>query len=89
MRQINGLILFTALFLLASCTERINDLQLDNTYTRLTVYGELTDEPGHPWVRLTTTADYFINKPSPTVSGATVYIIDGKDTVYLPEEEHE
>ena len=56
---------------LASCTEII-DVELDSTYTRLVVYGEITTDSVHHQVSLTKSSDYFSNKPPPPVSDAVV-----------------
>ncbi len=69
-----------------SCTERINDIRLDHTEKRLTVYGEIPTFPGGPWVHLTTSADYFSNEPVPAVSDARVTITSGPDTLRLTED---
>ena len=68
-----------------SCTERIQ-LELDSSYTRLVVYGEITDMPGVHQVRLTTTSDYFYNKEIPFVSDAIVEISDGEVNHLLTEK---
>ena len=67
-----------------SCTEKIN-IELDNTYTRLVVWGELTTDTTVHTVRLTRTADYFFNQPTFGVSDALVTINDGENTITLFE----
>ena len=67
-----------------SCTEKIN-IELDNTYTRLVVWGELTTDTTVHTVRLTRTADYFFNQPTLGVSDAQVTINDGENTITLTE----
>ena len=67
-----------------SCTEKIN-IELDNTYTRLVVWGELTTDTTVHTVRLTRTADYFFNQPTFGVSDAFVTINDGENTITLFE----
>jgi len=66
------------------CTEKI-DIELDNTYTRLVVWGELTTDTTVHTVRLTRTADYFFNQPTMGVSDAQVSINDGENTITLTE----
>jgi len=71
-------IIFAAI--LASCTERI-EINLDSTYTRMVVYGEITSDSLRHGIYLSKTADYFSNSPVPVVSGAVVSISSG-DSVY-------
>lgn len=68
-----------------SCTEKI-DLDLGSTYTRLVVEGCLTSDTMAHSIRLTTTTDFYYNKPAPAVSGALVYITSGSDTIPLTED---
>lgn len=68
----------------AACTERI-DVKLDETYTRLVVDGSITTDSSPATVTLTKSADYFFNKPSPRVTGATVTIFDGTASYLLSE----
>jgi len=72
------------LILLAGCTERI-DIELDSSYTRLSVEGYITSDTMAHWVRLTTTTDYYNTTPPPPVLGATVEIDDGMDIITLTE----
>ena len=67
-----------------SCTERI-DLELDKTFTRLVVYGEVTTDTTIHRVRLTKTSDYFSNSPPLAVSGAEVSISSGQEVFILFE----
>ncbi len=63
------------LLALASCTERI-DIELDETYTRLVVFGNLTTDTTRHFVELSTTTSYYYNEAPPSVSGALVEISD-------------
>ena len=87
-RIINWLKLSLLLMILSisswSCTEKIN-IELDNTYTRLVVWGEITTDTTIHTVRLTRTADYFFNQPVLGVSDAFVTINDGENTITLFE----
>ncbi len=67
-----------------SCTERI-DVQLDESYARLVVDGCITTDSLRPTVALTKSSDYYYNKPSPRVTGATVTIFDGTTSYLLSE----
>ncbi len=69
---------------LTSCTERI-DIELDSSYTRLVVYGEITDVANRNFVKLSKTSDFFSNEPSPPVSGASIEISDGQRIILLSE----
>jgi hypothetical protein len=72
--------------LAAACTERI-DVQLDNTYTRVVVDGNIEADTGIYSVTLTKSADYFSNEPVPKVVNATVSINDGFNTFMLHESQ--
>jgi hypothetical protein len=69
------------------CTERI-DIELDDTYTRLVVYGNVTTDTMAHLVELTTTSSYYYNQPPPKVTGASVEITDDEgNVIYLTEKE--
>jgi hypothetical protein len=76
-------ILFTA-SLAGGCRKTI-ELELDSTYARLVVEGNITDQMKAHRVVLTLSADFFTNQPAPPVTGATLEISDG-DQVYLLTE---
>jgi hypothetical protein len=83
--------LISLLFFLAgmtSCTE-IVDIELDSTYDRLIVYGEVTNRKGVHTVSLTRSADYFSNQKSSGISGAIVEISDGENITVLTESSNE
>ena len=78
---------FSFLLLLAvitGCTERI-ELELDETYSRLVVDGEFTDEVKAHRVRLTMSGGYFGGEPDLPVRGASVKISDSQSTWVLKE----
>jgi len=62
--------------MLWNCTERI-EIDLDSTYTRLVVEGNVTSDTTVHWIRLSETGDYFYNQVAPAVAGASVSIDDG------------
>jgi hypothetical protein len=69
-----------------SCTEVI-DIELDSTYRRLVVEGEVTSDSLRHGVLLSTTSDYFSNEPSPKVSGALVELeFDGMRLVLVEQD---
>ena len=69
-----------------NCTERI-EVNVDSSFTRLVVEGSVTSDTAAHWVRLSTTTDYFHNKPAPLVEGATVTIDDGIQIHILTESD--
>ena len=93
MKNINKYSLAITLLLLmgmvvSSCTERI-DVELDDTYVRLVVDGQITsDATSQHKVILSKSTSYFYNQPPPPVVNADVQIIDeGGNAVLLSEEE--
>lgn len=64
-----------ALALLSSC-ETVIDADLNEGPTQLSVDGTITDQAGPQTIRLTQTAAYFDNSPSPVAAGATVTVTD-------------
>ncbi len=70
----------------SSCTERI-EVELDSTYTRLVVYGEITTEARAHQVRLSKSADYFSNQPAPPVENAVVRLNFDDQSLVLQENE--
>ena len=77
--------LFIMLLALNSCTERI-DIDLKETYVRLTVEGYITHEPHKQWIKLSRTSDYFYNNPSPAVSDAIVTVKFADSVVVFNED---
>lgn len=71
------LLILTALIVIiaTSCTERI-DIELDETYTRLVVYGTITTDTTTQYITLSKTTSYYYNELPPPVTGATVSITD-------------
>jgi hypothetical protein len=69
------LIIPAILLFITSCTERI-DIELDETYTRLVVYGTITTDTTRHYIELSTTSSYYYNEAPPPVTGASVEISD-------------
>jgi len=67
-----------------SCTEKM-DIVLDDSYARLVVEGNLTNEARVHEIHLTSTASYFSNQPVPRVTGARVVLAYGTDSLTLAE----
>ncbi len=87
--MLNRFILFSALLAgISSCTEVI-DIELENSYARLIVFGEISTDTTRHTIRLTRSADYFYNLPAEGVSGAIVRIYDGVSEIQLVENELE
>jgi hypothetical protein len=70
---------------ISACTERI-DIDLDSTYTRCVVYGEITTDTTTHKVIITRSANYFSNSPAEGISGAIVTISDGQQQFVLNED---
>ncbi|MEM7161127.1 MAG: DUF4249 family protein [Bacteroidota bacterium] len=83
MKNISALIVLV--FLLASCTERIELDLNDNQNRRIVVEGEITNEQIAHEIKLTWTADYFVNELPEPVTGAIVTISDGTNLYNLTE----
>jgi hypothetical protein len=81
--RIATIIALTAL--ISSCTERI-DLELDGTYIRPVIFGQLTTDTTAHRITITTSGDYFKNKPPVGISGANVAIWDGEYAFELTED---
>jgi hypothetical protein len=73
---------------LSACTEHMT-IDLDNSYTRLVVYGEITNTRKVHTIKLTRSADYFSNKPAQGVTGAHVSIFDEKKEFKLRENQND
>lgn len=80
----NTLILFLAILILASCTERI-EIELDTTYERLVVEGHVTSDTGVHWVRLTRSKDYYSSNPVTAIGNASVILSGGNQILSLAE----
>jgi hypothetical protein len=82
-KQLNILLILAVIAV--SCTEKI-DIELDETYTRLVVYGAITTDPGPHYIDLSATTSYYYNEAPPAVTGATLEISDGEgNSVSLTE----
>lgn len=76
MKQTFLLYLFIFSISFFSCTEKV-DIELDSTYERVVIEGNLTNEYKNHQVKISKSADYFSNKPSESITGAEVSITDG------------
>jgi hypothetical protein len=80
-------ILLTSISLLVgACTERI-EVDLDDSYTRLVVDGQLTsDDTATQKITLNESTSYFYNQPPPAVKNAMVQITDNEGNLFLASE---
>lgn len=80
-----SLFIFTFLmFLVVSCTEKI-DIQLDDSYTRLVVDGSITTDTMAHKVVLSSTSSYYYSQAALPVTGALLTISDGSQDFNLSE----
>jgi len=77
-------VLFIITTLLIGCTEDMS-IKLDGSSRRLVVDGNITDQLGRNFVKLTLSGNYFDNEPMPVVSDAIVSLNDGFDLILLVE----
>lgn len=81
------LLLLAGSLALSLCTERI-DVELDDTYTRLVVDGQITsDETDIHKIILTESTSYFYNQPPPPVTNADVQVKEDDGNAVLLSEE--
>jgi len=81
-KHIFGIVYAAVIF--TSCTETI-DIELDETYTRLVIDGQIsTDTMAHE-IRLSKSASYFSNTEPPAVSGAEIILDDDQQQFVLTE----
>ncbi|MGM0647915.1 MAG: DUF4249 domain-containing protein [Bacteroidota bacterium] len=76
--------LIALLLLLSSCQEKI-ELELNDGNERLVVEGSLTNQDTTQQIVLSKTSSYFTAEKTPRVSGATVTVSDGQNTMPFPE----
>lgn len=69
------------------CTERY-DIELDDSFTKLVVDGQITTDTLSHTISLTTSSAYFSNQEPPVVSGAEVFLDDGHEKIKLVETPH-
>ena len=81
------LFILAAALALNACTEKI-DVELDETYTRLVVDGQLSnDNTTSKSIMLTKSSSYFYNQPPPPVTNANVTVKDDEGNSVLLSEE--
>lgn len=82
------LIVILMVILASACTEKI-EIDLDSTYARLVVEGELTSDSTKHFVILSVSSDYFSNRPAPRVEDALVELTFGDVTLELIENQQQ
>ena len=78
--------IFSSFIALASCTEPIV-IDIEEGNPLIGVEASFTDEMKHHEAILSYTADFYNQNDIHMVSGATVYVTDGVDTVYYHEDD--
>lgn len=78
------IVAFIIMIFASACTEKI-DIDLDDTYTRLVVEGNITSDTMAHLVHLSLTTSFYYSQPAPGVTGATVTISDGSTLFPLTE----
>ena len=74
--------------LMLSCTERI-DIELEGTFTRCIIFGQITTDTTEHKITITRSGDYFSDTPPQGISGALVTISDGDNLFPLTENPDE
>ncbi|WP_321321398.1 DUF4249 domain-containing protein [Labilibaculum sp.] len=66
----------SSILILSSCTEKM-DVELDSTYTRLSVEAKVTNDFKKHFVKLSESSDVFYNQKAIPVTNATIKVSDG------------
>lgn len=82
--SISILTVITGVFLLISCTQRI-DIHTDDAAERLVIYGYITSDTKQHAIRITRSSGYFATTPPEGISEADVMIISESQTLQLKE----
>ena len=80
----NILLIVLSINLFTNCTEKI-DIKLDESASKIVIEGSISTEQKSHTIKVSKSAGYFYNKPAQGVSGATVTISDGEQSVLLTE----
>lgn len=76
------LLIISIVMVLFACEEPIQ-LDIDQTPTRYVIDGLITDELAKHYVKISTSADFYSEGPTPRVSGAIVEVSDGTGNTYF------
>lgn len=85
MKQFRSILFCLIALLSVSCEKQI-PWKTDKMPVMLVVEGSFTNEYKQQQVKLSLSEDYFYNKPTPKVSGATVTVSDGTNTYGFTED---
>ncbi|PKQ64888.1 hypothetical protein BZG02_03285 [Labilibaculum filiforme] len=78
------LLLITSILIVSSCTEKM-DVELDSTYTRLSVEAKITTDFKKHFVKLSESSDVFFNQDAIPVTNATIQVNDGTSNFSFEE----
>ncbi len=81
MKKILYILLIASIFTIYSCEDKI-DLDLDTGRTQLVIDAFVSSDSTLQTIRVTQTASYFLNSPTPGVSNAAVSIEGPNNTIY-------
>lgn len=79
MNMFKYILAFSSLALLFSSCEEVIDYELKNTERKLVIDALISDDPGPYTVKITWSAPYTKNQPTPRVSGAIVVLKDDQN----------
>lgn len=68
-----------------ACTERI-DVEIEPGFTRLVVEGQITTDTLTHYVQLSTSGDYLIDRSTPKINDAKVYVVVDGDTIHYVKQ---
>ena len=85
MKKLHKILVFMAMATLAACTEDII-IDVEEGDPMIGVEAAFTDEMKHHEAILSYTADFYNQNDIRMVTGATVYVTDGVDTIYYYED---
>lgn len=84
MKRVNISLLLSVLIIFSSC-EKVIDVSLNTAAKKYVIEGTLTDGQGGCRVLISQTGDFNEDNSFESISGATVSITDGDNTISLPE----
>ena len=88
MKQLRKILVFASMAFFAACTEDIV-IDVEEGNHRIGVEASFTNEMKRHETILSYTADFYNQNEIQMVSGATVYVTDGVDTMYYYEDEEQ
>lgn len=89
MKKLINIIIILSAIIFASCTEEI-DIDVGETASKVVIFGTITTDTMAHQIKVSKSANYFSNAPTPRVSGAEVVLTDDKgNTEILTESSKE